>query len=139
MTGRRRIGDFYAPALEILPLAILAALIVVTVNYVIPQAAQMTPPQAGPFKVNLEILFLPIMGILFYIASTFGGWMAVRVEDPAKDVNWLLVRVNPAKVIADPDQKERYLGRVVRTLFLVKTAILSALLAVQIWSCLPSS
>ncbi len=134
MAARRRIGDFYAPALEILPVGVLVALITVSVKYVIPKAAQMSPAIAGPFKVSLELLFLPIMGMLFYIASTFGGWMAVRVDDPAKDINWLLVRINPAKVVADPEQKERYLGKVVRTLFLVKTAVLGALLAAQIWS-----
>lgn len=127
----RRIGDFYAPAWEAVPLLLVAAVLVHALAVVAPAVAAAGEP------VGLQVMFIPIMALLFYIAATFGGWLAVRVEDPARDVNWLLVRINPARVMADPAAKERYLGTVVRTLFLVKAATLLALLAAQVWLSLP--
>ena len=124
--NNRRLGDFYAPALEVLP-GVLFLFLAFSFKCASPQAAVK------------QVLFLPVAGALFYVTATVGTWMAIRVEDPARDVNWLLVRLDPARVITDPVQKERYLGGVVRMLFLVKTVVLAVLLVAQIRACLPNS
>lgn len=97
----------------------------------------LTPDQVGtlsdPRLLSAEVVFAPVMGVLFYAACTFGAWVALRVEDPAKDINWVLVRVSPGRVMADAERKERYRGFIVRGLFLVKTFLLGAFLFVQYW------
>ncbi len=137
-TARRRIGDFYSPAWELFPAGLLAALLGVCLKVAAARAAAADEALA-PAGPDSDLFFFSVIGILFYIASSFGGCLAVRTDDPVRDVNWFLVRFDPARVMTDPAAKERYLGTVVRMIFLVKTAVLAALLGAQIWLCFPRS
>ena len=132
MAARRKIRDYYFPLWEAAPLLILAGIIGFTLRVEVPKMSQ--AGLLGPNRLDPSVFFGPVMGICLYAICTFGAWVALRVEDPTRDLNWLMVRLSPARVMTDPARKERYLGAMLRLLFLMKTVLLLAIGVAQVRS-----
>ncbi len=124
--------------LELIPLAAVSACFFLTLFYVFPQLWEDRPqvaenPQEEFRQQAQGFMFLPLVGVLLYLGLTAGAWIAARVKDPCKDINAILARVAPTRVIASADARERYRRGVIRTLFLLKTMFAVFMLAYQIY------
>ncbi|MBI4229867.1 MAG: hypothetical protein HY608_03430 [Planctomycetes bacterium] len=125
-------------ALELIPLAAVSACFFLTLFYVFPQLYEDRPQvDENPEEVFRQqaqgFMFLPLVGILLYLGLTVGAWIASRVEEPCRDINAILERVAPTRVIATADERERYRRGVIRTLFLLKTMFAVFMLVYQLY------
>lgn len=122
-----------------MPLAAVSAGFFLLIFWMIPQiaadkeAASYPEAQEDAERQALGHAFLPFLNLVLYGGVSLAAYITSRVADPCRDINAVLVRVAPTRVIASPEARERYRRGVMRSLFLTKTLFALWILAYQVY------
>ena len=121
-----------------IPLAAVAACFFVTLfvilRHVVGASGAADPDGVEAARHNARIFtFLPLLAIGLYGALSAAAYACLRVEDPCRDLNFVLARLAPARVIAGSAAKEAYRRAALRTIWLLKTLFTCWILAYQLF------